>query len=278
MKNLFALLYKNHLFLLFLFLEITALFFAIQYNAFQRSSFISSSSSISGNTYQAIDNFSGYLDLREKNELLADSLAKLKGETLSAIMLRDSNFTKVHDTLYKQLYTYVPARVIHMTMRRANNYLTLNKGSDDGIKENMAVVGVNGIVGVVNGVTPSYSSVMSILHSKTELSCRLKSTNNVGFLKWNSADYNYRTALLKDVPLTAKVTKGDTVITAEYSNSFPGGIPVGKVLTARLAEEGQSQDVDIELFLDFNVLDHVFIVRDLMKEQKDSLQNKFQHD
>jgi rod shape-determining protein MreC len=278
MKNLFALLYKNHLFLLFLFLEILALFFAIQHNAFQRSSFISSASSISGNTYETIDNFSGYLDLREKNALLADSLAKVKSQTLGALRLRDTTFAKISDTLYKQQYTYVSARVIHLTTHKPNNFLTIDKGSNDGIKENMAVVGVNGIVGVVNGVTPDYASVMSILHSKTELSCKLKSTKNVGFLRWNNLNYNYRTALLKDVPLTAKVVKGDTIVTTEYSNSFPGGIPVGKVLMARLADEGQSQDVTIELFLDFNILDHVFVVRDLMKEQKDSLQTKFQND
>lgn len=278
MKNLFALLYKNHLFLLFLFLEILALFFAIQHNAFQRSSFISSASSVSGNTYETIDNFSGYLDLRKKNKLLADTLARLKSQTLSALRLRDTNYRKIYDTLYKQQYTYVPARVIHLTTHKPNNYLTIDKGSNDGIAVNMAVVGVNGIVGVVNGVTPDYASVMSILHNKTELSCKLKSSKNVGFLKWNNMDFNYQTALLKDVPLTAKVKMGDTVVTTEYSNSFPGGIPVGRVLFARLAEQGQSQDVTIQLFLNFNTLDHVFIVRDLMKEQKDSLQTKFQND
>ncbi len=278
MKNLFALLYKNHLFLLFLFLEILALFFAIQHNAFQRSSFINSSHAIAGSTFETVDNLSGYLDLREKNALLADSLAKVKSQTLSALRLRDTNFTKINDTLYKQQYIYVSARVIHLTTHKPNNFLTIDKGSNDGIKENMAVVGVNGIVGIINGVTPDYASVMSILHHKTELSCKLKSTKNVGFLRWNNLEYNYRTALLKDVPLTAKVVKGDTVVTTEYSDSFPGGIPVGKVLMARLADEGQSQDVTIELFLDFNVLDHVFVVRDLMKEQKDSLQTKFQHD
>jgi rod shape-determining protein MreC len=278
MKNLFALLYKNHLFLLFLFLEILALFFAIQHNAFQRSSFISSASSISGNTYETVDNFSGYLDLREKNKLLADSLAKVKTQSLSALRFKDTNYTKFYDTLYRQQYTYVSARVIHLTTHKLNNYLTIDKGSNDGIAVNMAVVGVNGIVGVVNGVTPDYASVMSILHSKTELSCKIKSTKNVGFLRWNNIDYTYRTALLKDVPLTAKVKLGDTILTTEYSNSFPGGLPVGRVLVARLADEGQSQDVTIQLFLDFNILDHVFVVRDLMKEQKDSLQTKFQHD
>ena len=278
MKNLFALLYKNHLFLLFLLLEIIALSIAIQYNLFQKSTFISSASSVKGSTYSTLDDFTGYLSLKEKNALLADSLAKVKNQTLNALFLRDTNHQKINDTLYKQHYTYLAAKVVHLTTHKPNNFLTIDKGSDDGIAVDMAVVGVNGIVGKVNGVTANYASVMSILHSKAELGCRFKRTNNVGFLHWNNIDYDAKTVLLTDVPLTAKVSKGDTVETTNFSNSYPAGIPVGKVLNARLSDRGQSQDVTVQLFLDFNILDHVFVVKDLMKEQRDSIEIKFQHD
>jgi len=278
MKNLFALLYKNHLFLLFLLLEIIALSIAIQHNVFQKSTFISSASSVAGGTYEKLDDFIGYMNLKEKNALLADSLAKVKSQTLSALYLRDTSHQKINDTLHKQHYTFLAARVVHLTTHKPNNFLTIDKGSDDGVAIDMAVVGINGIVGKVNGVTANYASVMSILHSKAELGCRFKRTNNVGFLHWNNIDYDARTILLTDVPLTAKVSKGDTVETTNFSNSYPAGIPVGRVLNFALSERGQSQDVTVELFLDFNVLQHVFVVKDLMKEQRDSIAIKFQHD
>ncbi len=278
MKNLFALLYKNHLFLLFLLLEILSLTLAIQHNAFQRSTFIHSAHSISGNTYDVINNFSSYMDLKEKNALLADSLAKVRTQSMFSFLKRDTNFTKINDTLYQQQYVFVSAEVLHLTTHKINNYITLNKGSHDGIKNGMAVIGTNGIVGVVNGTTDNYCSVLSVLHSQSSIPCRLKKSKNIGFLIWNNRDFDYRHCLLKDIPLTAKIAKGDTVVTTENSNIFPGGIPVGKVVEAHLADESQSQDVTVELFLDYNILDHAFIIRDLMKDQKDSLQIKFQND
>lgn len=279
MKNLLAILYKNHLLLLFLFLEITAITFAIQHNNFQRASFINSASYVTGNTYEVMNNFSSYMDLKEKNTLLADSLAKLKSQTLSAYLKKDTSLTKVSDTLYKQRYTYLTAAVLHQSIHKPNNFLTLDKGSDDGIEVGMAVLGVNGVVGKVNGISSNFSSVLSLLNSQTKLSCKLKKTKSLGSLVWNgklASGLSYRQALLVDVPLTTKITIGDTVVTSGYSDNFPGGIPVGKVIDFSIESDGQSQDVKIELFLDFNLLDHVFIVRDIMREEKDSLEIKYQ--
>lgn len=279
MKNLLAILYKNHLLLLFLFLEITAITFAIQHNNFQRASFINSASYVTGNTYEVMNNFSSYMDLKEKNKLLADSLAKEKGQTLSAFLKKDTSVFKVTDTSYKQRYTYITAEVLHQTIHKPNNFLTLDRGSDDGIEVGMAVLGVNGVVGKVNGVSSNFSSVLSLLNSQTTLSCKLKKNKSLGFLVWNgksASGLSYRQALLIDVALTAKIAIGDTVVTAGYSDNFPGGIPVGKVIDFTLADDGQSQDVKVEIFLDFNILDHVFIVRDIMRQEKDSLELKYQ--
>ena len=280
MKNLLAILYKNHLLLLFLFLEITAITFAIQHNNFQRASFINSASYVTGNTYEVMNNFSSYMDLKEKNILFRDSLARLKGQTLTAYLHRDTTLLTRTDTLYKQRYTYLGAEVLHQTIHKANNFLTLDKGSEDGIKVGMAVLGVNGVVGKVNGVSTNFSSVLSLLNSQTTLSCKFKKNKSLGFLVWNgksASGLTYRQALLIDVPLTTKITVGDTIVTAGYSDNFPGGIAVGKVMDFSLASDGQSQDVKIELFLDFNILDHVFIVRDVLREEKDSLELKYQN-
>ncbi|MFM7022603.1 MAG: rod shape-determining protein MreC [Flavobacteriales bacterium] len=280
MKNLLAILYKNHLLLLFLFLEITAITFAIQHNNFQRASFINSASYLTGNTYEVMNNFNSYLDLKEKNLLLRDSLAQLKGQTLTAYMHRDTTLYKKTDTLFKQRYTYVGAEVLHQTLHKFNNFLTINKGSNDGIEVGMAVLGVNGVVGKINGVTPNFASVLSLLNSQTTLSCKFKKNKSLGFLVWNgksASGLSYRQAQLIDVPLTTKIAIGDTIVTAGYSDNFPGGIPIGKVIDFSLASDGQSQDVRIELFLDFSILDHVFVVRDVMREEKDSLEQKYQN-
>ena len=80
-------------------------------------------------------------------------------------------------------------------MFKRNNFLTLNKGSKDGIRIGQGVIINDGIVGIVKSVSQNYSLVISILNKKTNVSIKFKKNNYVGSLKWNG--YNYKKAKLK---------------------------------------------------------------------------------
>ena len=95
-------------------------------------------------------------------------------------------------------YQLFKARVIKNSLNLADNYITLDKGSSSGIHSEMGVVDGNGIVGIVYETSPSYSVVISVLNSKSNISCKIVGSDYFGYLKWEHGDSRY--ACLKDLP------------------------------------------------------------------------------
>jgi rod shape-determining protein MreC len=122
----------------------------------------------------------------------------------------------------------------------------------------MGVVGGNGIVGVVYKTSPNYSLVISILNSKSSISCRIKNSDYFGYLQWEQGDSRY--AYLKDFPRHAEVNFGDTVITSGYSTMFPEGIIVGTVSETFDSKDGLSYLLKVKLTTDFGIINEVNVI------------------
>jgi rod shape-determining protein MreC len=103
----------------------------------------------------------------------------------------------------------------------------LERGSAQGISKGMAVMGPSGIVGVVVETNDNYSKVMSLLHRNSKVSAMLKKDNQTGSIEWDGADAHF--LVLRNVSKSAKVAKGDTVLTSTYSANFPSHLMVGTV-------------------------------------------------
>ena len=108
----------------------------------------------------------------------------------------------------------------------------------------MGVVDGNGIVGIVYETSSSYSLVISVLNSKSNISCKIVGSDYFGYLKWEHGDSRY--AYLKDLPRHAEFNLGDTVVTSGFSTVFPEGI-IGKVSDVRvIARNGQQEQKELE--------------------------------
>jgi rod shape-determining protein MreC len=107
------------------------------------------------------------------------------------------------------------------------NYLTLHRGELQGIKKDMAVIGPDGLVGTVIEVSDNYAMVMSLLHRNSKVSSMLKKGNVTGTVEWDGHDPRFLT--LRNIPKSAEVVKGDSVLTSTYSANFPSNIMVGTV-------------------------------------------------
>src|SRR5574337_1174121 len=129
MRNLVVFLARNYFFLLFLFLEIISFYFLVQRNYFQHASAVSASNAFTGTMYSLRSDFVEYLDLKDQNKQLSDKLAGLMGNDTAAWLMYTSNTTAVNDTVYKQRYEFMSARVIDNTVTERNNYLILDRGS-----------------------------------------------------------------------------------------------------------------------------------------------------
>lgn len=212
------------------------------------------------NTLQTV---SDYFSLKSKNESLAQENARLLQHLLS---LSDS-IDRV--SIPQSDDKVISARVISNSIRKDQNYITLDCGSDDGIEEGMGVVLEEGVVGTIYKTSDHYSLVMPLLNSKSRTSCKISGEDCFGFVAWNGGDI--RRANVMDLPSHSDVTPGDTVVTSGYSSVFPKGLPIGIVESINPYENGLSPEVVIGLFVDFSRLDYVFVLKDMIPKELSDL-------
>ena len=270
MKNLLIFFAKYNFFFLFVFLEVICVILITQNNSYQSATILNSANSISGNFYSALANTKEYFDLKDENTRLAAQNAMLfqrLKETYDVIPL---NMKNVSDTLYRQKYSYLVGKVINNSTNRRNNYITLNIGKKQGVTEGMGVFCPMGIVGVVKNTSANFSSCMSFLHKDVMFNCKLKRDGTFGPLRWEGDDYRF--AYMYDIPTHARIVSGDSVVTSSLSGLFPEGIAVGTIQEYRRRAGESTYTLKIRLSTDFKKLNHVFILKDIYKPERDSLE------
>ena len=134
----------------------------------------------------------------------------------------------------------------------------LFRGSKDGIRPEMGVVDGNGVVGIVYETSSHYSRVISVLNSKSSISCKIVGSEYFGYLKWEYGDARY--AYLKDLPRHAEFNLGDTVVTSGYSTVFPEGIMIGTVDDMADSNDGLSYLLKVKLATDFGKVSEVRVI------------------
>ena len=270
MRNLFRFLTKNSFIFLFLFLEVISFGILIKNNNYQNSSFFNSSNFLVGNLYATINNINDYFNLKEQNQELAKQNAKLQATNISSFMKVFGRLVQVNDTTYMQRYVYSSAKVINNSTNKRQNYITLDKGGINGIQSEMGVISSKGVVGIVKNVSNHFSSVMSVLHEKNKLSAKIKKSGYFGSLVWEGN--NYRQAELKDIPNHVQLAVGDTIVTSGYSSIFPENILIGTIKEFELPKGNNFYNIKVAFAEDYKNISHVYIVRSLLKDEKEKLE------
>jgi rod shape-determining protein MreC len=258
MRNLLIFITKYNAFFLFLIFEIISLIIYIKYNSFQKASFINSTNKVTGSLYTKADEFKGYLSLKEVNDKLAKENAQLRNQLRSSKYVDTTAKHKVVDTIYKQQYEYIEAQVISNSVTKRNNYLTISRGSHDGIAKGMGVITGEGVVGKVVFVGEHLSIVQSLLHKDSRFSAKLANSKQIGYLQWGE-DINPHKGLLVDVSNNAQPKIGEMVVTSDLS-LFPAGVPLGKVSKLNAKGGGSFLNMEVALAVDFSKLEYVYVV------------------
>lgn len=271
MKNLLLFLIRyNAIFWFILFFSIS-IFLVIRNNSYQQSSFLNSSNIIVGSFYEKTNSWKSYLMLNETNEALAQENVLLH-QRIQALVEENNLLDSVviNDSIDYNRYSFIIAKVANNSVHRKNNYLTLDKGTLDGVENGMGVITSNGIVGIVLNASDHFSSVQSLLHTDSKISVTLDSSLVFGSLVWgNNIDSRY--AMVRDIPNHVHVQKGEKVFTSGYS-LFPSGIYVGEVIETGITSGESFLDLKIKLSTDFSNLHHVYIVKDLFVKEKENLE------
>lgn len=269
MRNILVFIIRYHFLLLFLVLEIFSVSLLVNSTYYQSSVILQAGSRVTGRFYTSISNATDYLKLRTTNESLARENARLRQMSAVSFLKNDTNSFWVHDTLYKQQYKYIVAKVVLNTVGKRNNYIMLDKGSRSGITKDMAVITSDGIVGTVVNVSENFSWVMSLLNKHTRISGRIVKNNQMGTIVWNGVDHLYGT--LTDIPAHVKIAKGDTIVSSGFSYIFPAGLMIGTISDFRVEQGDHFYVIPFRFSVDFNTLQYVYVVNNLMKNEQDSL-------
>ncbi|MCF6183572.1 MAG: rod shape-determining protein MreC [Bacteroidales bacterium] len=253
MKEFINFIKSAHFFLLFLVLESFSIFLIVK-NTDKKLVFLNSANSVSGFFHKESSYISDYFSLRTDNQRLIKENNRLKNY-ITLLKPKKHLFSADLENIG---YYYKYAEVVKNSVNKPNNILTVNKGSSDGIYENMAVVSDEGIVGITAIIGKRYTTVISVLNSKLGISAKIKRTGFHGIIKWDEKNPEY--VLLTDIPVYTSLYKGDEVVTGGYSAIFPEGMKIGTVSEFKKDKQSTFFIIKVKLSQDFRKLNNVYLV------------------
>jgi rod shape-determining protein MreC len=269
MQQIINFVIRNKTFLLFLLLFSVSLALTIQSHSYHRSKFINSANSLTGGVYGTFNSIGKYFNLKDQNEKLAEENRHLRMQLLKHREPNDSTF--IDSSLFEATYKIVTAQVYKNSYALTNNFLMLNKGKKDSIKQDFGVISSKGIIGIIDNTSKSYATVLSILNTNSRINARLKGTNHLGTLKWNGKSPYF--SQLVDVSKFAPVKIGDTIETGGQSAIFPRGIGIGTINKFETDISGDTYNIEVKLFNDMTNLGTVYIIENTDRNEIRALQN-----
>jgi rod shape-determining protein MreC len=257
---------------MFLVLQIISLTFLFRYNKFHEAAFLGVASEITGRVNQRYNNVEYYFRLKKTNEDLVHENVQLRSLLKEAYEWPDSTTNIVVDSIRVdslvkfQRFRFYPAKVVGSFVATQTNYLTIHRGAEQGIRKDMGVVSAQGIVGRVVNVSKNYATVMSALSMQFKVKAKLKKSGENGTIEWDGVSPSY--ILLRDIPNSAKLTKGDTVLTSELSSIYPPNIMVGTIYEVYKQQSSNFFTIKLKTATNFYNVQYVNVIEDLQKEER----------
>lgn len=261
MRHLIQFLIRNNHWFFFLLLELVAFLLIVRFNRYHEGLFFTSANQVTSKLFEASSEVTGYLHLQEENEVLLEQNAILQAKvlTLSSAIVDSTWLASITESFpISERDTIIPAKVINNNISQNQNFLTINRGEVDGIRDEMAVMGPGGVVGVIYKTGKHFSIVLPLLSIKSNISCKVQRTNYFGILRWDGK--SSRTATLYDLPLHTQVQLGDTIVTSGYSSIFPESCVIGTVEKMHRSVDGLSILLTVELGCNFAILNHIIVI------------------
>ena len=189
-------------------------------------------------------------DLEVENQRLLSEIAKLKELSEENAELREA----LQVGLQKE-YNLSFAAIIGKDT--SQEFIVIDKGSDNGITEKMTVITSQKIlIGRVVEVYENFSRVQLISNTKSSFDVKIQDKDITGLLK---GEGNQR-VLLDLVPTDKEISEGDIVMTSELGGIFPAGILIGKVSSVRKSDTKPFQQANLNIFFKLKESDKVFII------------------
>ncbi|HEY2720939.1 MAG TPA: rod shape-determining protein MreC [Chitinophagaceae bacterium] len=276
MRNIFLFIGRYFTFFAFLAFQVLALSFLFRYNKYHRAVGLGMANELTGwmnSKYSKVDNYFHLNQESNRIHHLNDSLMNLlKGNFLNPDTLTKFEQDSIpYDTLgHRRRYLWRDAQVVSNSVNSERNYIQINRGSKQGIKDNMGVLNSDlNLVGIVVNTSENFSQVMSLLHVKNNVNAIMKKSGNSGTISWDGKNPLYLT--MSGVPKSDTIARGDTVLTGTYSLSFPPLKMIGTVESIVKDNSTSFYILKIKTATNFENLQHVFVVENLQNDEQEKL-------
>jgi len=277
MSNLLNFFIKNSSWFFFAFYVILSLVLLFRSNPFQQSVYLTSANGTVATISKVVNGASDYFHLKEVNEDLHQRNAEQKAEILALqkqLTEMELKYGAKPDASVSGSgdYSFISAHVISNSVVNPSNYITIDRGSADGIEPYMGVMDMNGVVGIVDAVNTHSARVMSMLHPDTKITCELKGNGNFGLLVWDGKSTDH--AILKDLPKIDEYNVGDTVVTSSSSLSFPPGFMIGVVeKVSPTTKNDNFMTLIVKLSCRITHLSNVHVIKNNRRDELKQLEN-----
>jgi rod shape-determining protein MreC len=285
-RNIFLFIRRYFTFILFILLQGFSIYLIVHYSNYHKAIFSKTANQFTGKINEKYNGIAYYLHLKKTNDSLVAANEKLYNKLKADFELPDttSNFIvdsiKVDSMGQFRRYHYFAAKVVYNSVAAQNNFIVLGRGSSQNIKEGMGVIDPNtGVVGIVTEVSADYAVVMSLLHKDSHLSGKLFKGGESGILNWDGKTPNIIS--LNGIPKTAKVAKGDTIISSGLStSSIPKGMMIGIVQDVKSDKSTNNYLINFKTSANFYNLEFVYVIDNKQAESikaiLDTVKNKTQ--
>lgn len=273
MSELIDFFVRSRHFLLFLLLEVVCFYFIINSNNYWSAQYFNTSSRYVAQVVAWSNAIREFAHLREANAELAAENQRLNAQLTALRQLHPPAPAAYRaDSTFANRFTYTVAKVLNSSTQLANNYLTIDKGSDDGIRPGMGVVSASGIVGKVRSCNPHFSVVTSILHAEFFVSSRLTRSNEIGSVRWDGGSPFW--VKLQDISRYKPVSVGDSVVTSGFNSTFPPDILIGRVRAVSVQPNETFHDITVRLTTNFTTLSFVYVIQNRLKIEQDQIEKQ----
>jgi rod shape-determining protein MreC len=280
MQNVFLFIRRFLVLLTFLGLQIFCIVLLARSSKSHHTFFAGAYNEVAGSVNSKYSNVTQYFGLKEENQKLMEENLRLRNQlkqNFEAPLTTDSikaDTIRIDSIIQFQKYVWHKAVVVGNTLDVQNNFITLQRGTAQGIAPNMAVVNSDGnLIGKVEFVSANYAKVMSLLNRYNKVSAYLYGKEGSGSLDWDGKDITIFT--LNNINKSIKVNKGDTVLTSNFSSIYPPNIQIGFVDTVmQQADGGPTWVIKVKAAANFANLKNAFVVENKMKVEQDTIESK----
>ena len=212
-----------------------------------------------------------YEALEAENEALKKQVAELQDTARKADATEREN-TRLRNTMKllesHDTYEEVDAYIIGWSSPDWSNTLTINRGSNAGIAENMVAITDNGeVVGLVSQVGPNFAVVKTVLDSTLEISATIATSGYNGMVSGGYIEGNDKYLQMDYLPSSAIIRNKDQVVTSG-STLYPRGLILGSVVDAGFKETGVAKYAVLKPAAEISSLEQIFIVTNFRTESE----------